>query len=477
MPAQGEQALLSFRIGGRQFALNADRVSEVVRQPIVTRVPHAPSSLRGVASLRGKVLPVVSLGALLGVADTVNAGAGRLIVLDDAEPIALAVDEVLGFGTGDGAAGLVEMDDGAARVVQLDQLLLQAFSQTERRTAARRASGYSSGRTPTAAEATAEFLAFTLAAQPYALPLSQVREVIPAPPDVVALPRTDAAMIGIALSRGALTPIVSTRALLGLPAAAMTVTDRVIVTTVAGARIGLAADRVDAVVRAPVSALGPVPRVLNRGAGEARVAAMLRTRHGGLISVLEPERLFAEESLAQILEDGRRAQSAADVQDGAAAKASHRFLVFQLADETYGMDIAAVEEVVMLTEQLARAPRAPSYLAGIMSVRGLAVPVIDQRRRFGLQPAAPNGRQRVIISRIDDMVAGFAVDAVTQILELPSERLAPTPDLTQDAARLFDRVAQIEEGGRVILLVNPRELLDRAERDLLAALAAEAPPA
>lgn len=475
MAGQGEHALLSFRIAGRRFALDAGRVAEVVRRPAVTRVPHAPASLRGVTSLRGKVLPVVSLGDLLGVESTADAASDRLIVLDDSEPLALAVDEVLGLAAGDRTAGLVETVDGAARVVPLEDLLQQAFSQGARRPAARTATG-PTARTESVAAATADFLAFTLADQPYALPLATVREVIAAPADRVALPRTDAAMLGVALSRGALTPIVSTRVLLGLPAAPMAATDRVIVTMVAGARVGLAADRVDAVVRAPASALGPVPRLLNRGAGEARVAAMLRTGRGRLISVLEPERLFAEESLAQILEDGRQAESAAETQGDAAAAPPQRFLVFQLADETYGIDVAAVEEVVMLPEQLARAPRAPAYLTGVMSVRGVAVPVIDQRGRFGLPAAAAQARQRVIIARVDGLVAGFAVDAVTQILELPADRLAPTPELTQDAARLFDRVAQIEDGGRVILLVNPRELLDRAERDLVAALAAEAAP-
>ena len=475
MAVQGEHGVLALRIAGRRFALDAERVSEVVRRPVVTRVPHAPASLRGVASLRGKVLPVVSLGELLGVDGASDAVGGRLIVLDDGEPLALAVDEVLGLAAGDRTAGLVETVDGAVRVVPLEELLRQAFSQRAQRTAPRAMSG-PSARSEASAEATADFLALTLAGQPYALALSQVREVISAPADVVALPRTDDAMVGVVLSRGALTPIVSTRVLLGLPAAAMAATDRVIVTTVAGARIGLAVDHVDAVVRAPASAVGPVPKLLNRGAGEARVTAMLRTGRGGLISVLEPERLFAEESLAQILEDGRRAESVVDAQGDEAAQASQRFLVFRLADETYGLDIAAVEEVVMLPERLARAPRAPAYLAGVMSVRGVAVPVIDQRRRFGLHAAPDEARQRVIITRIDDMVAGFAVDAVTQILELPAERLAPTPELTQDAARLFDRVAQVEDNDRVILLVNPRELLDRAERDLVAALAAETKP-
>ncbi|MGH6972048.1 MAG: chemotaxis protein CheW, partial [Caulobacteraceae bacterium] len=111
---------------------------------------------------------------------------------------------------------------------------------------------------------------------------------------------------------------------------------------------------------------------------------------------------------------------------------------------------------------------------GVMALRGRAVPVIDQRGRFGVGDAPPGARPRVIVARIGDLTAGFAVDAISAILELPADRLTPTPELTREAARLFDRVAQIEEGGRVILLVNPRELLDRAERDVVAALAAEA---
>lgn len=475
MAARHAHALLSFRIAGRQFALDAERVSEVVRRPAVTRVPHAPPSLCGVASLRGQVLPVVSLRELLGVTGADSAGDDRLIVLGGGEPLALAVDEVVGLGAGDSAAGgLVETADGAARVIPLEELLRQAFSHGRRRSPTRPATDVAA-RAEQAGEATSDFLAFMLAGQPYALPLAQVREVVSVPAELVALPRTDAAMVGVALFRGALTPVVSARVLLGLPPAPLTATDRLIVTVVAGARIGLAADHVDAVLRASASSLGPVPKVLNRGAGEARVTAMLKTGNGGLISVLEPERLFAEESLAQILEDGRSAESAAE-RANETPQASQRFLVFQLADETYGMDIAAVEEVVMLPERLARAPRAPPYVVGVMSLRGAAVPIIDQRNRFGLGGAGAQTRQRVIIARIGDLVAGFAVDAVTQILELPSERLAPTPELTQDAARLFDRVAQVEDGGRVILLVNPRELLDRAERDLVAALAAEAEP-
>ncbi|MGH6958590.1 MAG: chemotaxis protein CheW, partial [Caulobacteraceae bacterium] len=351
-----ESALLAFRIGDRRFAVDASRVAEVARRPPVTRVPHAPPSLAGVAALRGRVLPVVTLGALL---DVRSEEGGRLIVLGGGEPIGLAVDEVIGLETGAGG-GLVETVDGAARVLALEEMLARAFADGFRRRALRRTPDPApTSESADAADRTA-LLAFSLAGQPYALPLDVVREVIATPAELAALPRTDAAMLGVVALRGALTPVVSTRVLLGLAPAPLTEAGRIVVAHIGAARVGFAVDRVSAIVHAPTSAIGPVPKVLNRGAGEARVAAMLRTGTGGLVSVLDPEQLFAEESVAQILEDGRRADEDADgPTEGAAFQ---RILIFEVGAETYGLDIAAVEEVTTLPQRLSRVPRAPAYV-------------------------------------------------------------------------------------------------------------------
>ena len=70
--------------------------------------------------------------------------------------------------------------------------------------------------------------------------------------------------------------------------------------------------------------------------------------------------------------------------------------------------------------------------------------------------------------------AGFIVDAVSEILPLAESQIEETPELTADAGRLFTRIATLDDGARLILLIEPKELLDRAERDLLAALEASA---
>lgn len=463
-------ALLAFRIADRRFALDAARVAEVVRLPAVTRVPHGPPSLLGVTSLRGRVLPVIALERLLGV-DLGNVSAQRLIVLRGGEPLGLAVEAVTGLEAGEGR-GLVMTEGGAARIVPLEDMLQAAFAGAFRRVGAQRIAQPT--RPAVVAAADVAVLAFSLAGQPYGLPLEHVREVVAPPAEVISLPHTDEAMLGVAALRGALTPIVSARVLLGLSPTPLTAQARVVVVSVGSARIGLVADDVSAIVRAPAAAVGPVPKVLNRGAGEARVTAMLRTGPGGLIALLEPERLFREASVAQILEDGHVGAPLEGA--GVAVEAVERFVIFELGDETYGMEVATVEEVVALPGRLARVPRAPAYLLGVMNLRGATVPVVDQRQRFGVAAKAAASRPRVIVTRIGEMTAGFAVDAVTQILELPASRLSPAPELSAEAAKLFDRVAQVEDGGRVILLINPRELLDRAARDVVMAAAANATP-
>src|SRR5271154_3600046 len=85
---------LTFRSEGRLYALPAGLITEVVRVPVIARVPQGPQCLMGLANLRGSVLPVVSIRAILGRSETASTPASRLIVLDGASRVALAVDEV-----------------------------------------------------------------------------------------------------------------------------------------------------------------------------------------------------------------------------------------------------------------------------------------------------------------------------------------------------------------------------------------------
>jgi purine-binding chemotaxis protein CheW len=473
--AREAETVLTFRCGEANLAAAARSVTEVFRCPRITRVPLAPASLLGVAQLRGAAIPVVSLALLLRQAAAAETAASRVLLIQAAEPIALLVDEVTGLKAlpagGDALADLgagkiyLESDENL-RLVDLIGLISADFGLTRKRVAARERETSVRDDARTARAADVALLTFALAGQSYALPLSEVEEVMALPARIASLPRVEDAILGVASHRGRLLPIVALAALLGLRPEAPP--RRVVVARIGEARVGFAVDELQAIRRVPPHTIDAVPALLNRGAGKAQIRSICRIDGSGLVSVLTAERLFREETIALTLTEAR--QEAQTMTEGSVADAEEPFLIFRLGEEEYGISLSAVEEVIRLPDVVTRVPRAPSFVEGVVNVRGAIVPVIDQHRRFSVPGAASAARRRIIVTRIDGRQAGFLVDGASEIANLGADRIASSSSLAGDGARMFDRVARLDDAGRTVLLVDPKELLDKAERDLLAAM-------
>jgi purine-binding chemotaxis protein CheW len=156
---------------------------------------------------------------------------------------------------------------------------------------------------------------------------------------------------------------------------------------------------------------------------------------------------------------------------GADDTAFERFLIFTLGEESYGLPIGAVDEVIRLPDSITRMPTAPAFVSGVINLRGKALPLIDQRQRFETTGTAAAAKPRAVVVTIDQLRAGFIVDGVSEVVAIPVTALSAAPDFSSEEAAVFDRVAHVEADGRMILLVDPRELLTRAERDVISALA------
>lgn len=475
MAATGDQ-VLTFRVGEAELAARVTDIRQVFRDAKVTRVPLAPPSLTGVASLRGAIVPVVSVAKLMGLADAPRGPDTRLVLLDLADPVAIVVDAVGALDrlhradspASEKAAlgGFYRREDGSLRLVDLPALLRADF-RGEHAAGPSRAVAVEPG-ARLAEPPQMAIVTFDLAGQAYGIPLQEVAEVLAAPRGLAALPRTDAAMAGVLPLRESLIPIVSLRALLGLGAAPVSARERIVVVRIGDARVGLLVDHLRSILRVAADRLEPTPPVLNRGAGEGRIESLLRQPDGrGLVSILDPERVFRDETLAQIVADGRQKGETMQEADTAAQA---KIVVFRLGTEEYGLPIAEVDEILRLPDVLTRVPKAPPFVLGVMNLRGRLLPVVDQRQRFGTPGPTPAAGRRVIVATLGDRQAGFVVDAVSEILALPAASLAPTSPLAGEGGQMFDRMANLEIEGRIILVVDPQALLDRAERDLLRAL-------
>jgi purine-binding chemotaxis protein CheW len=487
--AAGGRRFLTLRLAGALYALPAELVLEVIHVPTVARVPHSPPALLGIANLRGTVLPLLGLNELLGSASRDNVTT-KAVVLDVGTCLALAVDTVdsLVAVTGDsievreselGAAN-GELLTGAfrsaahgevAKILDIEKLIGNVFTQQPR--ARRQSLGSAKGageRNPSArpVDDSAMLVTFEVAGQEFALELESVQEIIPAPALVTAVPRAEALVVGVTSLRDRLLPLLSLRGLLGFPSAASTDgREKVVVMNVRGAQVGLVADRAKAVLAAPASAIDALPSVLAaRAGGETRLKAIYRGDAGRrLVSILMPEQLFREDVMRRL---GTQTQdnTAQSVTATGARHKERMFLVFRLGADEFGLPVEAVDEVGEVPSQITRLPKTPKFLEGVVNLRGDVLPVIDQRRRFEM-PVGEGERRRLVVVRTERHRAALIVDGLSDVLRVPEDAVEPPPELTEQIARLVRGVINLEQSQRIVLVLDPAELLTPAERGRL----------
>ena len=481
-----KRRFLVFRIARRIYALPAEAVAEVIRVPATVRVPQAPKALIGVANLRGIVLPIVSLHALLGL-EVEQSAISRAIVLDGAAPVAIVVDAIdtlvtiaaerietrsaqLSVERGDQLNGAFPQDDGqgAAKILDVQALLAETFARRVRPDHSNAARSVIATYAPEAAtEARETFVTFDVAGQEFALDLDLVQEIIALPGAITAAPRVDKTVAGMMALREQLLPLVTMRELLGFaPSAVSEMRPKVIVASVGGGLVGLIADRARAVISADPRLIDPVPVVIQaRSGGEARIKSIYRGEEGRrLVSILEPEQLFRGDVMKRLGEvrDASRPQPQVEQASG-----ERKFLVFRLGEDEFGLPVEAVVEVARAPDRVTRVPKAPKFLEGVINLRGVVIPVIDQRQRFDMPRLEQGEGRRLVVVQTGRHRAGLIVDSVSEVLRTTADAIKDAPDLTEDIARLVNGVVNIEAEGRILLILDPAELLTRAERGLL----------
>ncbi|MCG8053883.1 MAG: chemotaxis protein CheW [Candidatus Thiodiazotropha endolucinida] len=138
-----------------------------------------------------------------------------------------------------------------------------------------------------------------------------------------------------------------------------------------------------------------------------------------------------------------------------------QFVTFILMDEVYGINVMQVQEVLRVTE-IAPVPGAPSYVLGIVNLRGNVVTVIDTRKRFGLPSVEVSDNSRIVVIESEKQVVGILVDAVAEVVELREDEIDAAPNVgTEESSRYIQGVATQE--GRLLILVDLNKLLTDEE--------------
>ncbi|MDW2041906.1 MULTISPECIES: chemotaxis protein CheW, partial [Vibrio] len=140
----------------------------------------------------------------------------------------------------------------------------------------------------------------------------------------------------------------------------------------------------------------------------------------------------------------------------------------QLEEETYGINVMQVREVLRYTE-IAPVPGAPDYVLGIINLRGNVVTVIDTRSRFGLMEGEVTDNTRIIVIESERQVIGILVDSVAEVVYLRSSEIDTTPSVgTDESAKFIQGVSNRD--GKLLILVDLNKLLTDDEWDEMAHL-------
>jgi purine-binding chemotaxis protein CheW len=138
-----------------------------------------------------------------------------------------------------------------------------------------------------------------------------------------------------------------------------------------------------------------------------------------------------------------------------------QLLTFMLGSEEYALNIMDIKEIIRPRE-CTEVPRAPTYILGIISLRGTIIPIFDVNKRLGLPQGERGSQNRIVVVRSREHLFGLHVDSVVQVMDIPLSRIEPPPEILGGVEGDFLRgVGKIDE--RLIILLNLARILAMEE--------------
>lgn len=218
------------------------------------------------------------------------------------------------------------------------------------------------------------------------------------------------------------------------------------------------------------AAVSPAQRNSMNAESEPLPAVEIATA-GGVIS--KPDRVSTpalpaklhQRAPLEVLLSGREASGCDDEQSQMTGEDASdvseeylEYLCFRVSDEIYGISIMDIKEIIKPRE-VTEVPRAPSFVSGVISLRGVIIPIIDMQERLGLIRETVTGRERVIVVRHGESFSGLFVDEIIQVVRIFNDCLEAAPAVLEGIDRDF--VTGIGRAdGRMIILLNLENIAD-----------------
>ncbi|MCE1229525.1 MAG: chemotaxis protein CheW [Firmicutes bacterium] len=474
--------LVTFRLDDVEFGFDIDRVREITTRSRITPVPGSPSFVLGVINLRGLIVPVLDSRLRFHLAPQEPTGRTRIIVLDLAGQLTgLQVDAVsevvrledftlretppLVAGVrSDYLAGMVTLGQRLITLIDLDKILdSQEFEQRERLLERNSTvHNFSSEIVQEQVELDQPYVTFALGGESFGINLEMVEEILELPA-VTKVPDAPDYVMGVICLRDQVLPLLDLTQLVSVESQGeLAPREMVLLLSFGEARIGVAVNAIQEIIRVKEDDILPAPDTLSEDEAARLEGVVLRSDR--MVSLLRVLEVIGGEDRDKIAAMGT---SLSSHQGKETVVESHDLplVVFRLGEESFSLHLHEVQEIIMVG-LITPVPRAPSFIEGVLNLRGEVMPVLDLRDRFGLDRQARTSQSRIIISTIAGVNTGLVVDAVEEVKNVDSRRLEAPPRVMAAGANAYITHVVRTETGMVFLLDIQHLLTDSEGRQM-----------
>jgi purine-binding chemotaxis protein CheW len=155
-----------------------------------------------------------------------------------------------------------------------------------------------------------------------------------------------------------------------------------------------------------------------------------------------------------------------DLLDDDDGSLEHTYLTFHVENEEYAVPVVHVTEIVRLQKTFA-VPDVPSYIRGVINLRGKVIPLLDVRDRFGLANAPYTDRTVIVVLEVGETSTGLVVDGVSEVVEIPADQIELRPPARKGRPQMVHGLGK--RADKVSFILDVAALVDAAPADAPAA--------
>ncbi|PKM76409.1 MAG: chemotaxis protein [Firmicutes bacterium HGW-Firmicutes-15] len=307
-----------------------------------------------------------------------------------------------------------------------------------------------------------QLVTFVLGQESFGVDIMNVQEIIRIPA-ITVIPQAPAYVEGITNLRGNILPVIDTRSRFGMDKSERDISSRVIVVDVRGNKVGLIVDAVSEVLRVESNRIEAAPEMVS-GVDASSIAGVVKVNNGKrLVMILEASRLCKIDQVDRIDKANVRTEREMESRKEEKAIEEVQLVSFLLGNEEFALEIEHVREIIRYPE-IVKVPNMPDYIKGVISLRDTLMPIIDMRIKLGTSDDTVTDSTRVVVVDVDSIRIGLVVDRVYEVARIARDTIFPPPQAISGETR--DRlkgIARLDKGKRIIMLLEPREIMTREE--------------